>query len=279
VQCPTCNGKKNIETHKAKRGDGWYACTKKLSWWRKATERSRHSVAQIRVCFNDLIGEKNSVAWVDKTTEFRTQTKTCNKCNGKGEVQNLFYTYDDTPCFDLTQGILQAKEDLWQKIKIQDLQSELVQRERQHKLENEERKAILLQCKLDNDRLFKFVETITRQLNKSGILSDAGSDDTNSDTSSLISWASRREGELETLSMINARASAPPLQTTDRSNSKVRLNVRTECSKCAGTGNTKKDPARLPPCSDGDRCLDCHGQGKRRRQDNFYAHINGEQSR
>jgi len=68
-------------------------------------------------------------------------------------------TYDDTPCFNLVSGIMQAKEELQQRVEIRNLHDT--------------------------------VNAMVNLLRKQGMMGD----ETDSDTASLFSYQSRREGE------------------------------------------------------------------------------------
>merc|ERR1711964_732866 len=88
-------------------------------------------------------------------------------------------TYDDTPCFNLASGIMQAKEELQQKMDIMKLQEE-------------------------NEHLHTTVDTIIAQLTKIGMTDDKNDSDTES-VISCMTCQSRREGELRM-----PEPSAPP---------------------------------------------------------------------
>jgi len=92
-----------------------------------------------------------------------------------GTTKQRYYSYDNEPCFNLVSGIMQAREDIWQKNSIRTLQNAL----------EEEKK--------ENRRNRAMVQDLYRLLVKKDILSDKAS---TASEESFMSTMTREEGEL-----------------------------------------------------------------------------------
>merc|ERR1711964_478642 len=109
----------------------------------------------------------------------------------RGTTTPRYYSYDNEPCFNLVSGIMQAREDIWQKNSIRTLTANSI------RLQSE-----LEEDRQENRRNRAMIESLCRLLVKNNMLPTADALDLTASEDSLIRIGtmsrqqSRREGEL-----------------------------------------------------------------------------------
>merc|ERR1711964_252428 len=117
-------------------------------WWNKDDLENMDKIQKIlqgnhRIALNDAIVSRSALISLltvqlgnpDVTSSDREKLAVLLETNGRITEPHRprFYTYDDKPSFNLVSGIIQAKEDIWQKNSILGLQKEVVQLKNQVK--------------------------------------------------------------------------------------------------------------------------------------------------